>query len=94
VVVTTKSDKGGNGRKHYFVLACQRCGQYREYAKNKREANISLKDGCPFKLKSYLLISGCWILNVVNSEHDHDMNQNFLGHKYFERLRPDEKELV
>jgi hypothetical protein len=53
-----------------------------------------LKDGCPFKLKSYLLISGCWILNVVNSEHDHDMNQNFLGHKYFERLRPDEKELV
>jgi hypothetical protein len=34
--------------------------------------------------------------NVVNGEHNHDMTQNFEGHKYVERLRlrPEEKELV
>jgi hypothetical protein len=30
----------------------------------------------------------------VNSEHNHDVTQNFQGHKYAERLRPEEKELV
>jgi hypothetical protein len=53
-----------------------------------------LKDGFPFKLKSYLLSAGCWSLNVVNGEHNHELNQNFRGHKYGERLRPEEKELV
>jgi hypothetical protein len=48
----------------------------------KREAKINLKDDCPFKLKSYLLSSGCWSLNIVNDEHNHDVTQNFQGHKY------------
>jgi hypothetical protein len=92
--VTTKSDNGGNGRKGYVGLGCQRGGQYREYAKKKREAKITSKGGCPFKLKSYLLSSGCWSLNIVKDEHNHDVTQNFQGHKYAERLRPGEKELV
>jgi hypothetical protein len=33
-------------------------------------------------------------LNVNNDEHNHEMTQNFQGHKNIERLRPDEKELV
>jgi hypothetical protein len=41
-----------------------------------------LKDDCPFKLKSYLLSSGCWSLDIVNDEHNHDVTQNFQGHKY------------
>jgi hypothetical protein len=35
-----------------------------------------------------------WSLNVVNGEHNHDMTQYFQGHKYVERLRPKDKELV
>jgi hypothetical protein len=50
VVVTTKSDNGGNGRKDDIALGCQRGGQYWEYSKKKREAMITLKGGCPFKL--------------------------------------------
>jgi hypothetical protein len=81
-----------NGRKGYVALGCQRGGQYWEYPYKKREANITLKCDCPFKLKSYLLSSGCWSLNVVNGEHNHNMTQKI--YKYAKRLRPDEKELV
>jgi hypothetical protein len=77
VSVITKSDNGANGRKGYVALGCQRGGKYREYAKKKREAKTTLKDGCPFKLKSYMLSAGCWSLNVVNGEHNHEMTQNF-----------------
>jgi hypothetical protein len=78
--VTTKSDNGANDRKGYVALGCQKGGKYREYARKKREAKITLKGGCPFKLKSYRLSTGCWSLNVVNGEHNHDMTQNFQGH--------------
>ncbi|MCI31036.1 otubain, partial [Trifolium medium] len=54
---------------------------------------MTVKCGCPFKLKSYLLSSGQWSLNVVNSEHKHEMTEDFQGHKYAERLLPEEKEL-
>jgi hypothetical protein len=50
VVVTTKSDNGANDRKGYVALGCQKGGKYQEYAKKKREAKITLKGGCPFKL--------------------------------------------
>jgi alpha-glucosidase len=53
-----------------------------------------MKGGCPFKVRSYLLSSECWRLNVVNNKHNHEMTQNFQVHKYAERLRPDEKDLV
>jgi hypothetical protein len=94
IVVTTKFDNGGNGRKGYVALGCQKGGKYWEYAKKKREAKITLKGGCPFKLKSYLLSTNCWGLNVVNGEYNHDMPQNFQCHKYVGRLRPEEKELI
>jgi hypothetical protein len=94
VVVITKSDNGGNVRKGYVSLGCQRCGQYREYANKKREEKITLKDDCLFIVKSYLLSSGCWSLNIVNGEHNHDTTQHFQGHKYSEWLWLDEKELV
>jgi hypothetical protein len=94
VYVITKSDNGANGQKGNVALGCQRGGKYREYAKKKREAKTTLKDGCPFKLKSYMLSAGCWSLNVVNGEHNHEMTQNFQGHKYGERLRPEEQEVV
>jgi hypothetical protein len=48
---------------------------------------ITLKSGCSFKVKSYLLSSKHWSLNVVNGEHNHDMTQYFQGHKYVKRLR-------
>jgi hypothetical protein len=88
IVVTTKSDNEGYGRKGYVALGCQRGGQYQEYTKKKREAKITLKGGCPFKLNSYLLSSGCWSLNVMNGEHNHDMAHTFQGDKYAERLCP------
>ncbi|PNY02756.1 protein FAR1-related sequence 5-like, partial [Trifolium pratense] len=88
-----KSDNGGNGRTGYVTLGCQRGGEYMEYIHKEREEKTTKCD-CPFKVKSYLLRSGRWSLNVVNGEHDHEMNEHFQGHKYVERLRPEEKELV
>jgi hypothetical protein len=68
--------------------------QYREYVHEEREENITLKSGCSFKVKSYLLSSKHWSLNVVNGEHNYDMTQYFQGHKYVKRLRSKDKELV
>jgi hypothetical protein len=39
-------------------------------AKKKREEDTTLKVGCVFKVKSYLLSNGCWSLNVVNDKHN------------------------
>ncbi|XP_045830917.1 protein FAR1-RELATED SEQUENCE 5-like [Trifolium pratense] len=94
VTVIVKSDNEAIGRKGYVHIGCQRGGKYREYCHRKSEQKMTLKCGCPFKLKSYLLSSGQWSLNVVNDEHKHEMTGDFQGHKYAQRLLPEEKELV
>jgi hypothetical protein len=50
----------------------------------KREEMTTMKYGCVFKVKSYLLSCEQWSLNVVNGEHNHEMTQDFQGHKYVE----------
>ncbi|MCH89445.1 FAR1-related protein, partial [Trifolium medium] len=40
-----------------------------------------------------MLSSRQWSLNIVNREHNHEMTQHFEGHKYAERLRPEQKDL-
>jgi hypothetical protein len=40
----------------------------RLYVHNEMEEKITLKSGCPFKVKSCLLRSRHWSLNVVNRE--------------------------
>ncbi|MCH89189.1 otubain [Trifolium medium] len=67
---------------------------FKEYVQKEREEMTTLKCGCPFKVKSYLLSSRQWSLNVVKGEHNYEMTQHFQGHEYAEWLRLNEKDLV
>jgi hypothetical protein len=87
VTVIAKSDNDGNDRKGFVTLGCQRGSVYRMYINKEREEReemTTMKYGCVFKVKSYLLSCEQWSLNVVNGEHNHEMTQDFQGHKYVE----------
>ncbi|MCI29358.1 FAR1-related protein, partial [Trifolium medium] len=42
IAVIAKSDNGGNGRKGYVTLGCQRGSEYREYIHEEREEKTTL----------------------------------------------------
>ncbi|PNY09063.1 FAR1-related protein [Trifolium pratense] len=50
--------------------------EYKDYVHDESEEMTTLKCGCRFKVKSYVLSSGQWSLNVVNGEHNHHMTQD------------------
>jgi hypothetical protein len=92
--VVWKSDNGGNKRRPYVVMGCQRGGTHKAYVNKKREATTTLKCNCPFKVRSYCLSSGDWSVSVIDEKHNHVMENRLEGHKYAERLMPKEAVLV
>jgi hypothetical protein len=71
VAVTAKFDNGGNNRKPYIVMGCQRGGKHRAYINRKRESTTTLKCQCPFKVRSYCLSSRQWSVSVIEGTHNH-----------------------
>jgi hypothetical protein len=57
------------------------------YYNKKREVTTTLKCKCPFRLKSYLLSSGQWSVNIIDETRNHKMAKRFEGHKYVEWLK-------
>ena len=95
-VVIGKSDNGGNGRNAFVTLICERGGTYIEYNKLQKRNKIagSVKCGCPFRVRGYLLIAGYWSLKVNDGKHNHDMAEVLKGHKTVGRLNPNEKDIL
>ncbi|CAJ2668212.1 unnamed protein product [Trifolium pratense] len=94
-IVIAKSDNGSYRRKRYFVLGCERGGEYKErIRKLKNEDTATRKCNCRFRLRGYFLSTQVWSLNVVNGEHNHELSNNHEGHILAGRLQPEEKEVV
>jgi hypothetical protein len=97
VIVITNHDSGRGGgmvERDMLHLDVKDAVNIRSTPHKEREGKTTLKARCLFKVKSYLLSSGRWSMNVVNCEHNHEMTKNFQSHKYVERFRPEEKKLV
>jgi hypothetical protein len=94
VAVMAKSDNGGNNRKPYIIMGCQRGGTHRAYVNKKRELTRTLKCQWPFKVRSYCLSSLQWSVSVIEGTHNHKMESRLEGHKVSERLLGDETILV
>ncbi|CAJ2665946.1 unnamed protein product [Trifolium pratense] len=94
-IVIAKSDNGSYRRKRYFVLGCERGGEYKERKRKlKNEDTATRKCNCRFRLRGYFLSTQVWSLNVVNGEHNHELSNNHEGHILAGRLQPEEKEVV
>jgi hypothetical protein len=92
VAVTTKSDNGGNNRKSYIVMSCQRGGTHRAYVNKKWKLTRNLKCQCPFTFRSYCLSSLQW--SVIEGTHNHKMASRLERYKVAEQLLADETILV
>jgi hypothetical protein len=94
-MVIEKSDNGSNRRKAFFILGCERGGEYKEpKRKGNRDDTATRKCQCPFRLRGYFLATHEWRLSVVCGEHNHEMAKNLEGHILAGRLKPEEKEHV
>jgi hypothetical protein len=94
VAVTTKSDNGGNNRKSYIVMGCQRGGTHRAYVNKKREFKRTLKYQCSFKVRNYCLSYRQWSVSVIEGTHNHKMASRLERYKVAEQLLADETILV
>src|ERR1044072_5456994 len=96
VVVTLKSDYGGDKRKEIVILGCERGGKYKPYkGKLTNKSTITRKCECPFKLKGRPSKSeGCWKLKVMCGFHNHELPKLLTGHAYPERLTCVEKHIL
>jgi hypothetical protein len=93
--VIEKSDNGSHKRKRFFILGCERGGEYKEpKRKLKKDDTATRKCKCPFRLRGYFLASQVWSLSVVCGDHNHEMTKNLEGHMLAGRLKPEEKERV
>ena len=71
--VIGKSDNGGNGRRAFVALICERGGSYIEYKRKSRcEIVGSVKCECLFRLRGYSLTGGDWSLKVGDGKHNHE----------------------
>jgi hypothetical protein len=75
-------------------MRCQRGGTHKASINKKREATATLKCNCPFKVWSYCLSCGDWSVRVINGTHNNIMANRLEGHKYVERLIPEDEVLV
>jgi hypothetical protein len=57
-MVIEKSDNGSHKRKRFFILGCERGGEYKEpKRKLKKDDTATRKCKCPFRLRGYFLAS-------------------------------------
>jgi hypothetical protein len=94
VAVVVKSDNGGNKKKAFVVMGCQRGDAHKAYINKKQEAAETLKCNCPFKVRTYFLSSGEWTVSVIDGTHNHIMANRLEGHKYAKQLIPEKVALV
>lgn len=96
VLITSiwRSDGGGNDRKTFVMVRCERGDSYTAYKKLwKRKVVGSVKCACSLRLRDYLLSVSDWGLKVGDGEHNHEMAEASQGHKFAGCLRPEENRL-
>jgi hypothetical protein len=85
VIIVGKSDFGGDKRKPYFKLVCERSGTYVSKGKKlKTEKTGTRKCQCPFRLRGYFHQSDRkWHMIVVDGTHNHELDKGLFTLSYF-----------
>jgi histone-lysine N-methyltransferase SETD2 len=80
-IIIGESDYGGDKRKPYFKLECERGGSYVSKSKKlKTYKTGTRKCQCPFRLCGYFHANRKWHLTVVNGKHNHELDKGLEGH--------------
>ena len=95
-IIIGKSDFGGDKRKLYFKLVCERSRTYVSKGKKlKTEKTGTRKCQRSFWLHGYFHQTGRkWHMTVVNGTHNHELDKGLEGHLVVGRLKRKEKETM
>ncbi|XP_050899016.1 uncharacterized protein LOC127105845 [Lathyrus oleraceus] len=94
-VVIRSSDNGSDRRQTFVTMIYKRSGTYQPNITNSKRDDVgSRKCECSFKLRGYGMADKTWKFNVIFGIHNHDLNDNLVGHPIVCRLVPEERGLI